>query len=52
VGSEIDDAATEIAAASLNNKTTDRALLVSLIDKSPTFVRLYELPEKVDYVER
>jgi hypothetical protein len=52
VASEIDAADAEIAAASLKNKTADKNLLVTLTDTSPIFVRLTELPEKIDYAER
>ena len=52
VNSEIYGADAEITAAALKNKTTDKNLLVALTDVSPTFLRLSELPEKIDYVER
>jgi hypothetical protein len=52
VNSEIYDADAEITAAAIKNKTADKNMLVALVDSSSTFLRLIELPEKVDYVER
>jgi hypothetical protein len=52
IGSEIVNAANEVVAASQKNKNDDKDLLVTLANTSPIFARLFELPEKTDYVEQ
>lgn len=44
-------AVSEIEAAALKNQVSDKNLLVTLADKSPTLRQLAELPEKVEHAQ-